>query len=455
MVWSTPANAISIKEEQELAREFMKVVARRFQLIDDPLLVNYVNKVGQRILSAVPPQPFTFHFYIIKEDVYNAFAIPAGHIFINSGLLAALDNEDELAGLLAHEIAHVVCRHISRNIDRSKKISLATMAGVVAGIFLGAAGGDPAAMQALTVGSAAAGQTATLAYSRQDEAQADQLGLEFLTKAGYSGKGLLLTLKKIRTKQWFGSQQVPTYMMTHPGLENRIASIDTWMAVSKNPAPPLAYPNGSALFRKINVRLKALYEDPDTALQTFETALAHNPNDINMEYGFGLVLARMGKRKEAVGYLKQALAHEALDPVILSDLGRVYFLDGRYEEALNILEGAVSVSKVNPEGLFYLGRTRMELGQIAAAAQAFEKMLEIYADYQPAYQFLGEAYGRLGRMPDSHYYLGLSNYRKGDFRTARYHLLRAQKGINDPEKLETIKETLKYIGRLPNESGQH
>ena len=198
--WFQPARAISIKEEEELAREFLKVVAQHFELIDDPFIVSYVRAVGKKISRHTHDLPFTFHFYVIKEDVYNAFAIPAGHIFINSGLLAAMESEDELAGILSHEMAHAACRHISQQIDRSKKIDLASMAGMVAGIFLGAATGDATALQALTIGSAAAGQAATLAYSRTDETQADQVGLIYLQNAGYSGRGLVSALKRIRLK---------------------------------------------------------------------------------------------------------------------------------------------------------------------------------------------------------------------------------------------------------------
>ena len=174
LCWSEPAWAISYKEEDKLAREFMKYIEKQYEFITDPTIVQYVNAVGQKILAAMPPQPFEYHFYVIKEDSYNAFAIPAGHIFIHSGLLAAMDDEEELAGILGHEIAHVVCRHLSKRIERSKKIDLATLAGIVAGVLMGVTTGDATAMQALTFGSAAAGQSAALAYSRDDEAQADE-----------------------------------------------------------------------------------------------------------------------------------------------------------------------------------------------------------------------------------------------------------------------------------------
>ncbi len=447
-IWCQPAMAISIKEEEKLAREFMKYLTRQYEFVTDPAIVQYVNDVGQKVLAATPPQPFAYHFYVIKEDVYNAFAIPAGHIFVNSGLLASMESEDELAGILGHEISHVACRHLSQRIERSKKINLATLAGMVAGIFLGTAAGDATAMQTLTIGSMAAGQAAALAYSRDDESQADQLGLVYITTAGYDPNGLLTTLKRIRGKQWFGAQQIPTYMQTHPATEERIVWIDAW-TTSHRSAIKKKKPSSNEAFKRINIRLKALYGDPNNALQEFQTALAQNPSDQEMIYGYGLALAQVGKRDEAVKQLKRVQAKNALDPYILTDLGRIYYLDGRYEEALDTLEGAVTLTANNPEGLFYLGRSQMELGQLKKAAETFETAIRVDSQYLPAYYFLGETDGRLNNMPDAHYYLGVFYYRKGQNRTARYHLLRAQRLLRDPAKLEEVNQALKTIKPQP------
>jgi predicted Zn-dependent protease len=444
-VWCSPARAISYKEEEKLAREFMTYITRQYEFINDPIILQYVNSVGQKLLATLPPQPFDYHFYVIKEDVYNAFAIPAGHIFINSGLLASMESEDELAGILGHEISHVVCRHLSQRIERSKKIDLATMAGMVAGIFLGATTGDATALQALSIGSLAAGQTASLAYSRDDESQADKLGLVITSNAGYDPHGLLAALKRIRTKEWFGPQQIPTYMQTHPATEERIVWIDSWITAHPDAIKKRKSSSNEA-FRRVNIRLKALYGDPANALQEFQSALAQNPSDEDMIYGYGLALAEVGKRAEAVKQLQRVQAKNALDPYILTDLGRVYFLDGRYEKALGALEGAVSLAARNPEGLFYLGRSQMELGQLKKAADSFEAAIQIDRQYLPAYYFLGETNGRLNNMPDAHYYLGIYYFRKGQNRTARYHLVRAKRLLRDPTKKEEVDQALKSMG---------
>lgn len=451
LTWQSPCQAITLKEEKELSREFMKVVHRYYDLIDDPIITAYVNQIGQKILQTMPQQPFAYKFHVIKEGVYNAFAIPAGYIFINSGLLLAMESEDELAGIFAHEISHVTSRHISQRIERSKKIDLASMAGLVAGIFLGTAVGSPEAAQALTYGSLAAGQTLTLAYSREDEAQADHVGLAYLNKAGYSAEGLLIILKKIRSKQWFGSNQIPTYVTTHPAVEERIAAIDSWMSTHTSDSRQV---HSSKDLTRVQIRLRALYEDPDATIQLFETGLKSDPANADYVYGLGLCYTRKKRYKEAVTYLQEALTHNALDPVILSDLGKVYFLEGRPKDALPLLEGATSLNGLNIEGLFYLGRTYMTLGDYASAVDSLEKVLQKHESYTQAYYYLGEAYGKLDQSAEMHYYLGFYHYYRGDARTAHYHLIRAQREIKNPTKQQRIKQVLDSLKIEPEPNNQ-
>ena len=97
--------SITIKEEEDLSRQMMAAIYKYYDVIDDPVVVNYVNDIGKRILATLPQQPFRYQFHVIKDDVYNAFATPAGHIFVYTGLIDAMEDEEELAGILGHEIA--------------------------------------------------------------------------------------------------------------------------------------------------------------------------------------------------------------------------------------------------------------------------------------------------------------------------------------------------------------
>jgi len=434
------AFGITLQEEEELSREFIKVVLTHYEIIDDPLIVNYVNEVGNKIISVLPPQPFSYHFYVIKEDVYNAFAIPAGHIFINSGLFEAMESEEELAGILSHEIAHVVCRHISEKIERARKINMATLAGVAAGMLLGAAGGGAAA-SAVTMGSMAAGQSMNLAYSREDERQADQIGLHIERKAGYNGEGLMDVLEKIRSKRWFDTNQIPSYLQTHPGAEERMAYIDTWLEKHKEKTAPTDPYN----FERAHTRLVAVYGDKSTALTRFKSAVKKNPDNPLTHYGYGLVLEREGDHKAAVEQLKAALGKRAFDPFILKDLGLIYFNDGQYEEAFRILEGAASIISNDPEILFYLGRTQVELGRLMDAAATFEALIAKKYNYPRAFYFLGETYGKLGKIGDAHYNLGIYYEKKGDLKNAAFHLKKGLEHMDDPGKRAVIENMLKDI----------
>ncbi|MGD2269184.1 MAG: M48 family metalloprotease [Desulfobacterales bacterium] len=443
ILFAGSASSITIKEEEELAREFMKIVMSSFDLIEDPLIVDYVNKIGKRIVATLPPpQPYSYRFFVVKEDVYNAFATPAGNIFIYSGLIEAMDNEEELAGILAHEVAHVQARHISQKIERSKKIGLATLAGIAAGIFLGSSSSEIAS--AVTLGSIAAGQTVALAYSRENEIQADQLGLNYLTQAGYSGEGLLTILNKIRAKHWYGSEQVPSYLSTHPAVEDRLAYLDTRLANTKN-IPSSEIKKTPYDFKTVHTRLIALFGDERAALNQFKTALEKNPTDPMAYFGYGLVQARTGHRREAVEYLRKALERKAFSPEILTALGRVYFLDGRYVEAVNALEGVISVFPDYPEALFFLGRTQLEMGQLQEAETSFQSLLNHSPEYRQAYYFLGVTYGKQRNLADAHYTLGIYHLKMGNPSNARKQFEKALENTADEAKRDKIEKLLRRL----------
>jgi beta-barrel assembly-enhancing protease len=437
-----PASAIPLSKEEEMGREFMKVVSRYYELIDDPVITGYFEKVGRHIVSVFPNQPFKYRFYVIKEPVYNAFAAPGGHVFINSGLFEAMESEEELAGILAHEIAHVEYRHISQKIERSSKINMITMAGIAAGILLGAGGADTAA-SALTMGSMAAGQSMELAYSRENELEADQLGLKYLYKAGYSAAGLVEVLKKIRETEWFGTDIIPTYLRTHPASEDRIAYIGAYLSTAKKPVPKS--PTRKEDFRIAHTRLTALYGNVNTAANRFEGILSKTPEDPMANYGLGIVYDRRGNRRLAQEYLKAALRADPLDPYILTDLGRVYFLNGQYSDALTVLKDAVYVIPDNYSGLFFLGRTELELGEYEKAVDVFLRLIRKKPDYEMAHYFLGEAYGQRGQLADAHYHLGLHYKNKRDFKNTVFHLERAAEKTDDPAEKEKIREILEEI----------
>ncbi|MGD9015878.1 MAG: M48 family metalloprotease [Desulfobacterales bacterium] len=435
--------AITIQEEEDLSVEFLRVLKRHFILVDDPVVVDYVDGVGRRILKAIPPQPFTYHFYVVEQDVFNAFATPAGHIFVFSGLIEALDREEELAGILAHEIAHVQCRHISDKIGRAKKANMMSLAGTIAGILLGV-GGMPDVGQAVAVGSAAGAQSSMLAYSRQDETQADQFGLSNLFNAGYNGDGLVSGFEKIRSKTWFGSKDVPTYLMTHPAVEDRIVGLKTQVDAYQNAngRPPDV---DNTPFIRAQSRLITNPAAAQNQLKRFEAEVQKHPGDPMAHYRFGLMLAKVGRSNEAIAQLRSSLAGRAFDPVILGDLGRIYFLNGQYEDAVSTLTSVIEMSPGDVEGEFYLGRALMETGNFIEAKGHLKTLVRDHPSYTEAYFFLGKCYDRLGEKVDSLYYLGRYYHLKGELRKAVFQLEKAREADLSGARAEDIQSLMDDI----------
>ncbi|MFZ5570970.1 MAG: M48 family metalloprotease [Thermodesulfobacteriota bacterium] len=441
-----PASAMTVKEEEEMSHEFMRMAVSHYQLIEDPMINDYVKRVGRKIIAVMPPQPFTFHFYVVQEDVYNAFAGPAGHIFLHSGLLEALSGEDELAGILAHEISHVSCRHLSDMIKKSKQTTLATLAGVAAGIFLGA-GGAAAAGSAVTIGSMAAGQSLSLAYSRENEIQADQNALQYLAKAGYSASGLLESLKTIRAKTWFGTDEVPSYLMTHPAVDDRITYIGSWVTAHET-GPHQPSDQSRNDFSRMKTRLLARYGDKQAVLNKFAEDSRKHPESAMIQYGYGLALARNGQHKEAIAHLRNALEKKPFDPYIVQELGRIYFLEGQYEKALAMLGTNSPSQPFDPESRVYLGRTQAALSLYSEAIATLEEVTAQKPDYVMTYYYLGEIHGKEGRLGNAHYYLGIYYRKKEDYLNADFHLKTAVKQLTDPALIREAEKLLNEVRQM-------
>jgi len=437
------AFGITVSEEEKLSRAILRYIYQRFEIIDDPVIVEYVNKVGNRIVAGLEDSLFNYKFHVINVDTYNAFAIPAGYIFINSGLLAVMDSEEELAGILAHEIAHVNARHISQRIERSRKIGWATMAGMAAGVLIGAAGGAEAG-QAVTKGSQAAGMAAELSYTRDNEIQADQLGLIYLTDAGYGGEGLLKILKKMRSKQWFDTEQIPTYMRTHPAIEDRITYLDTQL--SGTPKTAKAGPQkASDDFVRAHTYLITRYGDENLVLRHLQAAVKKYPQDPMAHYRYGLILARVGRRDEAIDHLRTALEKRAFDPYILRDAGRVYYLDGQYQQSIKMLKTAHNLIPDDADCGLYLGQTYMEMGLLDEASPVLREVVKKHPRYTKAYFILGQSLGKQGNLGDAHYYLAIYHSRRGDYKTAVVQYRRALKYVKDIERRTKIEKRLKRL----------
>lgn len=443
---ATPnASAISIPEEQKLGKEFMKMIEDRRLILHDPVAKHMVDTIGRHILKVLPPQPFHFDFNLINDDTFNAFASPAANIFIHRGLITTMENVDELAGVMAHEIAHAASRHVSESIDRSKMVAVGSLAGMLAGILLGTAGGGEAA-SAMTVGSMAAGQSSMLAFTRENETEADQKAILFLNKTGYQPLGLLTGLSKLRESDFQGVESIPEYFKTHPGTGNRVAHIAGILEEYKPPADKPAPPETDD-YQMVKYRLIGLYGKPDKYLKKVEHQLSENPDNPALNYGAGLLYARDNRLDLAVRHLEKALAKEIFSPMILVELGRIQIRNGNYQTAISVLQGVVEDDILGDTATYYRAVAQIETGSLSPAKQALAELLKrdktrgfIRANYH-----LANIMSQERNAPMSHYYLGIYYSETGDSKNGFRHLGRAVETLEDEKVKQDARDRLKQL----------
>ena len=210
-------NFYSLEREIALGKGLAQEVERSAKLVDDPVVSEYVNRVGQNLVrNSDAKVPFTIK--VIDSDQVNAFALPGGFFYVNSGLILRADSEAELAGVMAHEIAHVAARHGTKDATKGELVNLASIPLVMLG-----PGGW--AGYGLYQGLNFAIPLSFLQFSRQHEREADYLGLEYMYKAGYDPNSLISFFEKIEAEEKRQPGTIPKLFSTHPPTPERVVNI--------------------------------------------------------------------------------------------------------------------------------------------------------------------------------------------------------------------------------------
>jgi predicted Zn-dependent protease len=207
-------NFYSIEREIALGKGLAQEVERTSKLIDDPVVVEYVNRVGQNLVRNSDARvPFTIK--VIDSDEVNAFALPGGFFYVNSGLILRAQEESELAGVMAHEISHVIARHGTKQATKGEMMQLAT----IPLILLGPGGwAGYGIYQALNL----AIPLSYLKFSRDDEREADYLGIQYMYKAGYDPNSYVTFFERIQADEKRRPGSIPRLFSTHPPTPERI-----------------------------------------------------------------------------------------------------------------------------------------------------------------------------------------------------------------------------------------
>ena len=361
----SPADTVLSKsQEQRYGRAIMAQIRASGTVVEDPLITEYINEIGGRIAAQSNDGTHKFEFFVVEDPRINAFALPGGYIGVHSGLIEATRNEDELAGVLAHEVAHVTQRHIARAVYANQRQSLLTTALMLGALVAGVAGGNADIAQA---GMAVAQGTALqsqINFTRSNEYEADRIGIAALDAAGYNPHGMA-SFFEVMSRQAPASPEMraPEFLRTHPVTTARIAE-----ARNRAQEYPRRMSSDSTSYGL--ARSRVIVERFDTApeaVQYFE----------RRDYAMQDAADRYGR----------ALAYQRA---------------GRYSDANRIF---VELVEKNPDIIAYhigLSETLIDLEQYSAGADAFDRAIKLFPRNVPLVISYGESLLRLGQARKAH-----------------------------------------------------
>jgi predicted Zn-dependent protease len=434
------AYAMTTEEEKKLGKKVLLEIEREADFVRDLNIQAFIEKVGYSVVEQVGPTPFEFKFYVINALDPNAFAIPGGYIFVTTGLIVLAESEQEVAGVLSHEISHVTQRHIAQMIEKSKRLNIATIAAILAGILAGR--GGTGSQAAVAMATATAGALA-LKYTREMETDADQNGLHYMIKAGYDPNGMISFLNRIHRVSLAMAPSIPPYLLTHPAIENRISLLENLLQIGPRPTGPFK------TFENFNkIRTKAFVEErePQVAITHFQSLIDANSNQWEGYYGLGLAYRKMGRFDKSIEVLQHAHSLAPKDPDVSRELGIVYFLSGKVDQAIENLDVIRSTSGEGQNNdlmtLYYLGRGYQEKGDFTQALPLLLKVKKEEPEFVDVYYHLGSIYGRTGQKGLSHFYFGKHFRLKRERNNALLHFRTAMEWLErgSPEREEAQRE---------------
>jgi predicted Zn-dependent protease len=324
--------ALSPQVERRMGESIVRDIRRDPQYLDDPEISEYLATIGARLTQVTPGARQDFEFFAVRDTTINAFALPGGFIGVHTGLITTAETESELASVLAHEIGHVAQRHIARMLAQQKQMQIPVLAALAAAVLLGRSRPDLASGAAAAVQAGAV--SAQLSYSRDFERDADRVGLQSLTTAGYDPRAMGAFFERMqRAMRVADDGTMPGYLRTHPITTERIAD-----AQNKVAGLPYKQHLDSPEFHLVRAKLRSEIGDAQDAVVHFERSVhdGRYSNEAAARYGLVSALLRARRAEEAKTQMAGLRASGAAGPMIDT-------LEARVKEALNDFAGAEKV----------------------------------------------------------------------------------------------------------------
>lgn len=390
-------SALSAADEREIGESIMREIRRDPEYVEDPEIKSYIQALGNRLASAAPVSGRHFEFFVLRNHEVNAFALPGGYIGVHTGLILTTQSESELASVLAHELGHQVQHHMARMVDKQNQLQILSMAGLALAIL--AASANPELGQAAAITSQAAPLQASLSYSRDFEREADRVGFQILSDAGFDVHAMPAFFERLQRAVRLNEDNAPAYLHTHPLTTERIADMQNRVLNTR-----YQQVRDSVDYGLVRAKIRAETGTTDQSVAFFRDALHDRrfSNEGTVHYGYAEALVRAKEFDLAAAEVKAARRAGLQDPMLETLAARVKSEAGDRDGAIAILAAARSQYPANLGVAYAYAEALLSADRAREALDILTPLTKRVSDDPKVYELQARAYADLGKRAEQH-----------------------------------------------------
>ena len=401
------AGHISPAEEFRTGEAVIRNIRRAGGILADPLIQNYLNELGYRLVAPSESQQL-FHFFLINDGAINAFALPGGFIGINAGLILATKSESELAGVMAHEIAHVTQRHHARQYEQGDN-SIPVIAALIAAMILGGENNDIG--QAVLSSVAANSIQQQINFTRANEKEADRIGINLLIKSEFNPHGMAAFFDTMEKQSRLYGDSIPEFLRTHPVNPSRIAD-----AKHRANQYPDDLSKNSINYYLLRTRLKVLASENNAKLLNDFSSMLKLGNYQNKEaarFGYALALQKNKKYTQALKQTRVLLKKEP-ERIIYNILkAQIETSAKQYSNSIKTYKKLLDIYPDNKTINLFYAETLIKANKIKLAYKILQAQIASTTKTPKLYRLFAETQAKLGKPAYSHQSLAEHYYLLG------------------------------------------
>lgn len=439
----------SSQQEAEIGHQVLRSLRRSGTLLNDPLTLDYLHTLVYRLVPNTPLEDRDLLVIAINDPQVNAFAVPGGIIGVNGGLFVHAQTEQEFAAVLAHELGHLSQRHFARELERQKTDMPWMVAGMITGFILAAVTHSDVGVAALA-GTQAASVQNMLHYSRQNEREADRVGLQILADSGFDPRAMPRMFEELLRESRIQGTQLPEYLSDHPVTESRIA--DTRNRAEQYPRRSY---HDSLEYHLVRSRMIVHFaESPDAAVRQFQAQLddAADGGSQPLRYGLAVALIQDSQPEKAIPILNKLLQDNPERITYEVTLGKAEVEAGQADKAFQRLSNALSRNPGNLPIMTELAKVALRANQAGEAALVLRHLTADHPQDAFLWQELADAEGKAGNIVEVHLATAEYDLLMGDPDAAMLQLRQAlAKAGDDGPMRDIIQQRMEDARKLQRE----